>query len=177
MKWGRRGKSVKIRRGIHTLPTEVFESHAREQFTKRGYYRKNAARDKHAAQINTEEQIVETKVGDQNTVIKTKVGDHNTNKKNEAGDLNAVHTEVWGHNTVHNRNKVWFPITDMRNKVGALDAVHNSSMVGEHTTASNNKNKVVDQSSVHKKNKEGDHTAVHSKVDVESAEVKCVKYV
>ena len=72
---------------------------------------------------------------------------------------------------------MWFQITDVRNKVGDLTAVHNSSMVGEHTTASNNKNKVVDQSSVHKKNKEGDHNAVHSKVGVESAEVKCVKYV
>ena len=67
----------------------MFESHTREQFTKRGYYRKNAAGDKHNAQIDTEELIVETKVGDQNTVIKTKVW-----------DLNTAHK---GNHTLHNK--------------------------------------------------------------------------
>merc|ERR1719318_47137 len=120
---------------------------------------------------------------------------NNNNIQNETGDLTAVqigvwdqetvhkgnmvgdhNTEVWDQNTVHKGNMAGYLNTDMKDKAGALTAVHNSSMVGKHTTASNNK-KVVDQTSVHKGNKEGDHTAVHIKVDVESAEVKCVKYV
>merc|ERR1719318_2060381 len=120
---------------------------------------------------------------------------NNNNIQNETGDLTAVqigvwdqetvhkgnmvgyhNTEVWDQNTVHKGDTAGYLNTDMKDKAGALTAVHNSSMVGKHTTASNNK-KVVDQTSVHKGNKEGDHTAVHIKVDVESAEVKCVKYV
>merc|ERR1719318_2411598 len=119
-----------VMRGNHTLNTEVCVKRVVQQSAMRGPYEKptrlKSVMRGPDEQITAEEKNVEKGVDEASAEVKgsrsSAEGDFVKTediKKNETGDMTAVPTGVWGHNgaTVHNRDKVWFHITDVRNKV------------------------------------------------------------